>query len=193
MRVMVLKNYMAENYYERNNYNILTDFVLPILFNKKDDIINEGYLNCYSYDYNFPWEEDKIYLIFDDDYRDENTLKIYQNIHNNKFFHSEYQFYDNGNKIKYTFAIPPKFKKDYKYILEGFYSKTSETYKLQVLDFWKKTSNSRLGGILYKKHYQQEDNIFKLNAKGELLDSPECVLYEYKQPEIKQKPLVIKN
>ena len=89
---MVLKNYMAENYYERNNYNILTDFVLPILFNKKDDIINEGYLNCYSYDYNFPWEEDKIYLIFDDDYRDENTLKIYQNIHNNKFFHINYPF-----------------------------------------------------------------------------------------------------
>ena len=179
---------MANSWYEKNKYNICTDFLLPMLFDKKEDIITDSYENCYYYDLNYPWVEDKIILIYNSDIHEKDYVKLYKKLTNNKNFHSFFTYYDNGNKEKYVFTIPPNRKRDYKLILEGKYSQISELYKQQILSFWKLTSNSRLGGILYKTHYQQEDNDFKLNQNGELLGPPSsCIIKEYSELNIDYK------
>ena len=179
---------MADKWYERSKYNICTDFLVPMLFDKKEDIITNSYENCYYYDLNYPWVEGKIILIYNSDIHENDYVKLYKKLINNKNFHSFFTYFDNGNKEKYVFTIPPNRKRDYKLILEGKYSQLSELYKQRILSFWGLTSNSRLGGILYKTHYQQEDNDFKLNQKGELLNSPSsCVIKEYSELNIEDK------
>lgn len=187
---------MANNWYKKNKYNICTDFLLPMLFDNKNEICTNSYENCYFYDLNFPYVEDKIILVYNSDINENNYTKLYKSLIKNKNFHSFYTFYDNANKEKFVFTIPPNLKRDYNLILKGQYSKISETYKQKILSFWNVTSNSRLGGILYKRHYQQEDNDFKLNEKGELLNSPDsCIIKEYKELKIKyeNKGLLLKK
>lgn len=175
---------MANKWYDKNKYNICTDFLVPMLFNNKDNIITDSYYNCYIYDINYPYIEDKIILVYNSDIRENNYIKLYYDLTHNNNYHSSYTYYDNGNKEKYIFTIPPNLRRDYKLIIDGKYSQISETYKQKILSFWKLTSNSRLGGILYKTHYQQEDNEFILNKKGELLDSPSsCIIQEYNELE----------
>ena len=179
---------MANNWYNKNKYNICTDFLVPMLFDKKEEVITNSYENCYYYDLNFPYIEDKILLVYSSDKKEDNYVDLYKKLTVNNNYHSFFAFYDNGNKEKYVFTIPPNLRRDYKLILDGRYSQISETYKQKILSFWGLTSNSRLGGILYKKHYQQEDNDFHLNEKGELLDSPtSCVISEYRELEFSFK------
>ena len=178
MSITVLSNQMADKWYSKNKYNICTDFLVPMLLEK--DIISNSYINCYYYDINYPYVEDKIILVYDADVEDKDYLSIYTKLTNNSNFHSYYTYFDNGNKEKFVFTVPPSLKRDYKLIIEGKYSQTSETYKQQVLSYWKLTSHSRLGGILYKRHYQEEDNKFILNQQRELLAPPiNCVIQEY--------------
>lgn len=145
------------------------------------NIITSSYIDCYYYDINYPYIEDKIILVYDLDIKDNEYIRVYTTLTKNAYFHSRYTYYDNGNKEKFVFIIPPNRKRDYKLILEGRYSQISETYKQQILSYWNITSNSRLGGILYKNHYQEEDNRFILNEKEELLAPPNsnCIIQEY--------------
>lgn len=178
MSIMVLNNQMADKWYNKSKYNICTDFLVPMLLEK--DILSNSYINCYYYDVNYPYIEDKIILVYNSDIKDEHYLNIYNRLTNNSNFYNHYTYFDNGNKEKFVFTIPPNLKRDYKLIIEGKYSQISETYKQQILSYWKLTSNSRLGGILYKRHYQEEDNRFILNNQGELLASPtNCIIQEY--------------
>ena len=179
---------MADNWYEKSKYNICTDFLVPMLFKNKEELLTVSFENCYYYDINYPWVEDKIILIYNSDIHENNYCKLYSILTKNDNFHSFFTFYDNGNKEKYVYTIPPNRKRDYKLILEGKYSQISELYKQQILSFWGVTSNSRLGGILYKRHYQQEDNDFKLNQNGELLGPPSsCIIKEYSELNIDYK------
>lgn len=169
---------MADKWYSKSKYNICTDFLLPLLFEK--DIISISYINCYYYDINYPYIEDKIILVYNADMNDPEYIRVYSKLTSNKNFYNHYTYYDNGNKEKFVFTVPPIYKRDYKLVLEGKYSQTSETYKQQILSYWKITSNSRIGGILYKRHYQNEDNDFILNNQGELLAPPDyCIIQEY--------------
>lgn len=170
---------MADKWYLNSKYNICTDFLLPMLGIK--NIITSSYIDCYYYDINYPYIEDKIILVYDLDIKDNEYIRVYTTLTKNAYFHSRYTYYDNGNKEKFVFIIPPNRKRDYKLILEGRYSQISETYKQQILSYWNITSNSRLGGILYKNHYQEEDNRFILNEKEELLAPPNsnCIIQEY--------------
>lgn len=169
---------MANKWYENSKYNICTDFLLPMLSLK--DIITDSYENCYYYDINYPYIEDKIMLVYNMDIHDNKYINVHNKLMNSPYFYGKYNYYDNGNKEKYIFIVPPIRKRDYKLITEGRYSQISETYKQQILSYWKLTSNSRIGGILYKRCYQNEDNKFVLNEKGELLDSPSsCIIQEY--------------
>lgn len=178
MSIKVQNNQMADKWYENSKYNICTDFLLPILSLK--DIITDSYENCYYYDTNYPYIEDKIMLVYNMDIHDDEYINVHSKLINSPYFYSKYNYYDNGNKEKYIFTVPPIRKRDYKLIIEGRYSQISETYKQQILSYWKLTSNSRIGGILYKRCYQNEDNRFVLNEKGELLDSPSsCIIQEY--------------
>ena len=185
---------MANKWYKKNKYNICTDFLVPMLYNNKESIITNSFENCYIYDINYPYIEDKIILVYNSDIHEDNYIKLYSNLIDNTNYHSSYTFYSNGNKEKYIFTIPPKLRRDYKLILEGKYSQISETYKQQILSFWNLTINSRLGGILYKNHYQQEDNDFILNKEGELLEPPSsCIIPEYCEVEYNtNKGLLIK-
>ena len=179
---------MADNWYEKSKYNICTNFLVPMLFKNKEELLTVSFENCYYYDINYPWVEDKIILIYNSDIHENNYCKLYSTLTKNDNFHSFFTFYDNGNKEKYVYTIPPNRKRDYKLILEGKYSQISELYKQQILSFWGVTSNSRLGGILYKRHYQQEDNDFKLNQNGELLGPPSsCIIKEYSELNIDYK------
>lgn len=179
---------MADNWYEKSKYNICTDFLVPMLFKNKEEFLTISFENCYYYDINYPWVEDKIILVYNSDIHENNYCKLYSTLTKNDNFHSFFTFYDNGNKEKYVYTIPPNRKRDYKLILEGKYSQISELYKQQILSFWGVTSNSRLGGILYKRHYQQEDNDFKLNQNGELLSPPSsCIIREYSELNINYK------
>lgn len=170
---------MADKWYLDSKYNICTDFLLPMLGIK--NIITNSYVDCYYYDINYPYVEDKIILVYNLDIKDSKYIQIYTTLTQSIYFHSRYTYYDNGNKEKFVFIIPPNRKRDYKLILEGRYSQISETYKQQILSYWNITSNSRLGGILYKRHYQEEDNKFILNEKEELLAPPNfnCIIQEY--------------
>ena len=183
---------MADKWYENSKYNICTDFLLPILSLK--DIITDSYENCYYYDTNYPYIEDKIMLVYNMDIHDDEYINVHSKLINSPYFYSKYNYYDNGNKEKYIFTVPPIRKRDYKLIIEGRYSQISETYKQQILSYWKLTSNSRIGGILYKRCYQNEDNRFVLNEKGELLDSPSsCIIQEYNTDNIDINILKIKR
>ena len=192
MSIKVQNNQMADKWYENSKYNICTDFLLPILSLK--DIITDSYENCYYYDTNYPYIEDKIMLVYNMDIHDDEYINVHSKLINSPYFYSKYNYYDNGNKEKYIFTVPPIRKRDYKLIIEGRYSQISETYKQQILSYWKLTSNSRIGGILYKRCYQNEDNRFVLNEKGELLDSPSsCIIQEYNTDNIDINILKIKR
>ena len=185
---------MANKWYENSKYNICTDFLLPILSLK--DIITDSYENCYYYDINYPYIEDKIILVYNMDIHDSEYLKTYDKLINSPYFYNKYNYYDNGNKEKYVFTVPPIRKRDYKLILDGRYSQISEVYKQQILSYWKLTSNSRIGGILYKRHYQDEDNKFILNEKEELLAPPSssnCIIQEYNTDSVDSELLKIKR
>lgn len=175
---------MADKWYLNSKYNICTDFLLPMLGIK--NIITNSYIDCYYYDINYPYVEDKIILVYNSDIEDNEYIRVYTTLTKSTYFHSRYTYYDNGNKEKFVFVIPPNRKRDYKLILEGRYSQISETYKQQILSYWNITSNSRLGGILYKRHYQEEDNKFILNEKEELLAPPNfnCIIQEYNTDKI---------
>ena len=178
MSIMVQNNQMADKWYENSKYNICTDFLLPMLSLK--DITTNSYENCYYYDINYPYVEDKIMLVYNMDIHDNEYINVYSKLTCSPYFYGKYNYYDNGNKEKYIFTIPPIRKRDYKLITEGRYSQISEAYKQQILSYWKLTSNSRIGGILYKRHYQNEDNRFVLNEKEELLAPPsDCIIKEY--------------
>lgn len=192
MSIKVQNNQMADKWYENSKYNICTDFLLPMLSLK--DIITDSYENCYYYDINYPYIEDKIMLVYNMDIHDNEYINVHNKLTSSPYFYGKYNYYDNGNKEKYVFTIPPIRKRDYKLITEGRYSQISETYKQQILSYWKLTSNSRIGGILYKRCYQNEDNRFVLNEKGELLDSPfSCIIREYNTDNIDTNILKMKR
>lgn len=170
MKAKVQKNQMAERWYKQSKYNICTDFLLPMLDIR--EAVTDNYVNCYYLDINYPYITDKIILVYDIDKHVDDYPSLYRSLTSNRNFHSYYTYFDNGNKEKYVFTVPPNLKRDYGLILEGRYSQTSERYKQQVLSYWNKTNNSRLGGILYKRHYQNEDNLYILNEKEELLAPP---------------------
>lgn len=183
---------MADKWYDNSKYNICTDFLLPMLQLK--DVLTESYENCYYYDINYPYVEDKILLVYNLDIHDDKYIDVYSKLINSPYFYSKYTYYDNGNKEKYVFTVPPIRKRDYKLILEGRYSQISETYKQQILSYWKLTSNSRIGGIIYKRHYQGEDNRFILNEKEELLAPPSnCIIQEYNYDNLDKAYLKIKG
>lgn len=192
MSIMVQNNQMADRWYDNSKYNICTDFLLPMLQLK--DILTESYENCYYYDINYPYVEDKILLVYNLDIHDDKYIDVYSKLISSPYFYSKYTYYDNGNKEKYVFTVPPIRKRDYKLILEGRYSQISETYKQQILSYWKLTSNSRIGGIIYKRHYQGEDNRFILNEKEELLAPPSnCIIQEYNYDNLDKAYLKIKG
>ena len=54
------------------------------------------------------------------------------------------------NTVMFVFDIEPKYAQDYNSFIKGDYSKLSNTYKRQILDFHGTGKHSEIGQILYK-------------------------------------------
>ena len=174
---MGVKDY-NDNYYNNSKFNRCTDFLLPLILDKYTSL-SDNFINCYYYDINYPYLEDKIQLVFDIDNYDDKFWKLRNKLYKSPHYYNSYTYYDKGNKEKIVFCIPPNRRRDYKLILEGNYSKTSLNYKQQILSFWNKFRWSRLGGILYKIQLSDTHSLY-LNEKGEFLSPPvDDIIKEY--------------
>lgn len=165
-------------------------FLAPLVLNKEE--LNIIYLrNClgtFYQDTNKPEWENKIILAFE--LTDAQSLKMTEDIFkNNKYAYDKYvETINNKTYYIYTYLIPHNLNHDVEHLINGEYTKLSDTTKSLLLN---STSISWL-----KKHYEtyftkkvgmtftkfHEEGILNLNKvpikKGESNDSPFYFIYQ---------------
>ena len=165
-------------------------FLAPLVLNKEElkIIYLRNYLGTFYQDTNKPEWENKIILAFE--LTDAQSLKMTEDIFkNNKYSYDKYvETIDNKTYYIYAYLIPHNITHDVEHLINGEYTKLSDTTKSLLLN---STSISWL-----KKHYEayftkkvgmtftkfHEEGILNLNKvpikKGESNDSPFYFIYQ---------------
>lgn len=146
------------------DFNISTDFFLPVLGIDLAITDTTGYINSYI---NCPDLTDilinnPVYILYNTEDLDLNMERVYEDLINNKNFILEQRL--DRYHILFCFSIPKKFNKDYELIIQGKYSETSGAFKDlfcndNIQDLWqykvlhkdpeyKKNLENRIGLVL---------------------------------------------
>lgn len=146
-------------------------FILPMLGGtRRDYLYDKNYINCYLASQDVYKEYDKIIL----SYRFSGSMefKNFEDlIGNHPLYDSEYE--PDKYHINYVFNIPEEEKENYRYFLDGKYSKFTEDYKKKILAFHSFAPSGATGGILYKSKERREALINSLYDKADKKDFPE--------------------
>ena len=120
-------------------------FLSPMVGGKREDFFwDRLFMNCfistgtgnYCIALLFRWSGDPLFLKFETELsKKKSFLRMYD---------------PSTNTVMFVFDIEPSHAKDYNTFLEGAYSKLSNPYKRQILDFHGIGKNSEIGQILYK-------------------------------------------
>jgi len=117
-------------------------FLLPLLNLEKIDLKKYNFINLYLGEEQYV--DNKLYLLFEGEsaYEYADYLKYTHHLYVDSYFLDK--------KTMIVFNVPREFEKDYKYFIEGKYSKFSNSFK----DLFPKTSNvyDNLGVFLNKEH-----------------------------------------
>jgi hypothetical protein len=134
--------------------NLTTAFMLPILLNKglkHSDILTDTFINAYMADLSKPEKDNSLIIRYA-------TITDLPEWVEGQFAYVD----DDTAHIMVTENIPDNLTEDYHKFLIGDYSKFSEEYKKQVLEFWEADEDTFMYGVLYKsgdeiKKFWRED------------------------------------
>lgn len=89
----------------------------------------------------------------------EKLYSIITNLENEYRYHYYVGNDTNKNELIFAIKIPEEFSEDYKKVIKGQYSKTSDNYKRRVLHYFYKDTNLHriLKGILFKEEWVREE------------------------------------
>jgi hypothetical protein len=142
---------------EQINKSLL--LLLPLISNENEDWTeytgeyklsedrNTSFVNGYYSDVNRPYMEECIHLMFETEIDIKFDLKkkeLNENYQSKYLTKIDDKFY-----MIYSFKIPDRFKRDYKLMVKGKYSKLDDETKTKIVDFWKLNPKSQLFKSLY--------------------------------------------
>ena len=137
--------------------------------NRAEKWFGHGLINIYYKDTNKPEWEEKIILLYNSRTMD---LRPITNWNLNPYKYQTYEEEYNGKLYRiFAFIIPPKWKKDYKLIIDGNYTKISFQAKSHIMDFYEKKDPR---GLSYSKTVNFILNppiLCTKNEKGEYTDA----------------------
>jgi len=135
-------------------------FIMPMLGGHRELFFwNKLFVNCFIATEKdedciallYRWSSDPLYVKF------EKALS--------KFRTFKRRYDPNSNYVMFVFDIPKKHVRNYKKFIKGQYSRFSQNYKLDVLDFHDKDFNDDLGQILFKSEKRRLSMEHKLDVK----------------------------
>ena len=135
-------------------------FVMPMLGGNKELYFwNKLFVNCFIATEEdedciallYRWSSDPLYIKF------EKALSKFA------FFRRRYD--PNPNYVMFVFNVPKKHVRNYKKFIRGQYSRFSQNYKLQVLDFHNKDIQDDMGQILFRSEKRKSDMERKLDIQ----------------------------
>lgn len=154
------------------DFNISTDFFLPVLGIDLAITGTTGYLNSYV---NCPDLTDiliknPVYILYNTEDLDLNMERVYEDLINNKNFILEQRL--DKYHILFCFSIPEKYSKDYELIIRGKYSKTSSSFKEifsndNITDLWQ-----------YKILYRDPEYMKDLEHRIGIIFNSDCEIYD---------------
>ena len=133
--------------------NLTTVFMLPVLLNKglkHSDILTDTFINTYMADLNKPEKDNSLIIRYA-------TITNLPHWTDNYEINSPQLYATEDEEIMVVEDIPDNFIEDYHKFLIGDYSKFSEDYKKQVLDFWEANEDTLIFGVLYRSGKEIKD------------------------------------
>lgn len=141
-------------------------FLLPLICDEPDPtfLINKC-LEIYNEDTNKPqWESDKIILRYKNG---GNIPKVRNYLNNNPYLYAKYTEKTDDFYTIYAFTVPPKFKRDYKNLLEGKYTSCSQAAIAKIKGAWSfsEVISGRISDMFIglktrmKNHYPLKDTL----------------------------------
>jgi hypothetical protein len=138
------------------DFNKSYNYILPILGGKASDYIKNTsrhitFVNCFVGDENYPEFNKHIFLLYK--YSSHEDYKEFEyGLQTHPLF---VKMYDPATEyVMYIFRVPEEYQEDYQKFREGAYSKYSNNYKQQILNFYgldlNKDYNNAVIGVLYK-------------------------------------------
>lgn len=134
-------------------------FILPMILGKRELAYIKGcYIRCSDY----PQYDDKIFLVLENT-GSEACKKDLEFL----TYNTEYLFqYDVDDKtIVMVFTVPVVFALDYRYFIEGRYSKFSDMYKKTIVQFHRITKQDNIYYVLKKDPAYKKELEVKLDVK----------------------------
>lgn len=123
----------------KDPYNNTTKYILPILGDKNELLVNNSsisFINCYLNWIDKPFLDNHIFVLYKlkaDKSLSDNLLKLIK--HPNYF--DQYTFiYEEQTYLVLVLIITPEYKKDFLLLLNSKVSETTIKYKLKVINFW---------------------------------------------------------
>lgn len=164
--MMELKNYKTRDYIPKE---IL---LLPLISKSPDEAkkwIGHGLIGIYNKDTNKPQWGEKIILVYNGKTHD---LRPIINWNLSEYRYETYQEIKDGKTYHiFAYIIPPKYKKDYKLIVNGDYSKISIQTETIITDFYKKIDPKELNYLKTIKKILHPPLSESLNHKNEYTDA----------------------
>lgn len=152
--------------------NCLKEYLLLPLIAKKGETakhwLRSGFRGIYYKDTNKPQWGEKIILLFDVDNID---IKAILNYSESEYKYSTYNETINGKTYQiFAFIVPPKFKKDYDFIINGDYKCVSSQTCSKILNFYTDTKFHISWHLKHLEKILYNCELASQNAKYEYTD-----------------------
>lgn len=152
--------------------NCLKEYLLLPLIAKKGETakhwLRNGFKGIYFKDINKPQWGKKIILLFDANQID---IKAILNYTESEYKYETYNEAIDGKLYQiFAFVVPPKFKKDYNFIINGDYKEISSSAYTTILNFYKDTKFHISFYLTYIKKILDNIELTSQNNKNEYTD-----------------------
>jgi hypothetical protein len=137
-----------------------TKFIMAMLFNdtvKYNDILENHFIDSYTYDFYEPENDNNIIIVKNDDEPPIKTIT------------PPIKQYNRGKNFIFVYEIPKQYQNEHNLILKGDYTNLSPDYKLKLINFWDEDWNDRseYTKLLIATH-KIHSNIFRFNPFEEI-------------------------